>query len=283
MLRPGTVSASVSGHFGELLQGRLGEMGPVALITLPCPDLSMKGWMRPASSLRLHGPDRLMTPAAARRFLSKLGVQPRGEFRLRAGMPAGGGAGASTAALVAIARLAAPDQTSDAVARACLEIEGASDPLMYDTPETLLWASREARIVDVMPPLPRFEVLGGFFGPPRNTCAEDINFADISDLIVPWRVAAEAGNLATLAGLSSQAADRTLRCRGPADDPTTDLARELGALGYVIAHTGSARGLVFAPGTVPERGPAALREAGLRRMVRFRAGGQDVAPPWHWR
>jgi len=35
-----TRSVRISGHFGELLQGRLGPQGPVALITLPCPVLA---------------------------------------------------------------------------------------------------------------------------------------------------------------------------------------------------------------------------------------------------
>ena len=31
----------VAGHFGELLQGRIGRDGPVALVTLPCPVLGV--------------------------------------------------------------------------------------------------------------------------------------------------------------------------------------------------------------------------------------------------
>ncbi|WP_363322866.1 asparaginase domain-containing protein, partial [uncultured Alcanivorax sp.] len=30
--------ATVTGHFGEWVQGRFGPEGPVVLITLPCPD-----------------------------------------------------------------------------------------------------------------------------------------------------------------------------------------------------------------------------------------------------
>ena len=35
------VSVRVPGHFGELLQGRIGSDGPVALVTLPCPALGV--------------------------------------------------------------------------------------------------------------------------------------------------------------------------------------------------------------------------------------------------
>jgi hypothetical protein len=62
--------------------------------------------------------------------------------------------------------------------------------------------------------------------------------------------------------------------RGPAGDPTPGLARDLGALGWLRAHTGAARGLIFAPGTVPRGAHDALRAAGLRALVRFRGGGR---------
>ena len=52
------------------------------------------------------------------------------------------------------------------------------------------------------------------------------------------------------------------------------LATEGGALalGWLRAHTGSARGLVFAPGGVPPSGAAALAEAGFSQVLRFDGG-----------
>ncbi|ALG91464.1 MULTISPECIES: hypothetical protein [Actibacterium] len=273
MRSTGALTTAVCGHFGELLQGRLGPAGPVVVITLPCPALRLRGWYSPGGDLRVHSPERLVWRAQARRFLALVGGRPRGRFALRPEMPAGGGAGASTAALVALARLAAPDCPPLELARACVTAEGASDPLMFPAPERILWASREAEIAGHMPILPRCEVLGGFHGPPRRTWPADSNFADISDLVPRWQAAAGAGDLTALARLSSRAARRTLARRGPADDPTEALARDLGALGIVIAHTGSARGLIFAPGSVPATGAAQLRAAGLRQIVRFTAGG----------
>lgn len=273
MHRRGRLITSVPGHFGELLQGRLGPQGPVVLITLPCPALRLHGGYRPHTALRLHSPQRLVSRAMARRFLTRLGGHTRGRFTLRADMPVGGGAGASTAALVALAQLAAPHSTPLEIARACVASEGATDPLMLPAPAQILWASRQARIIAHMPALPRFEVLGGFFGPPCRTHADDTDFADISDLLPLWNSAAQAGDLPTIARLSSQAADRSLSRRGPLDDPTAALAQALGALGYVIAHTGAARGLIFAPNSVPAAGPATLRAAGLRHVLHFNAGG----------
>lgn len=45
--------ARVAGHFGELVQGRLGPDGPVALITLPCPALTVQATWRPGPGFGL--------------------------------------------------------------------------------------------------------------------------------------------------------------------------------------------------------------------------------------
>ena len=47
---------------------------------------------------------------------------------------------------------------------------------------------------------------------------------------------------------------------------------QLGALGLVAAHTGSARGLIFAPGKVPVQARAALAEAGFTGVLQFDGG-----------
>lgn len=258
----------IPGHFGELLQGRLGPDGPVVLVTLPCPVLAVE-----AQPALLSDPHGLLPTGRARALLSALGLPDPGPYALQASMPRGGGAGASTAALVALARLAGSHHPPDDLARACVAVEGASDPLMFPAPERLLWASRRGEILAELPALPAFEIVGGFFGPNQRTDPLDEGFADISDLIEPWEKAARASDLPALARLASQSADRNLARRGPQIDPTAELARDLGALGHVIAHTGSARGLLFAPKAIPPHAPARLQAAGFRRIVTFTAGG----------
>ncbi len=265
----------VAGHFGELMQGRIGPSGPVALISLPCPALTVSGRVLPGPGLAIHGAgQRLVTPARARRLLDRLGVGLSGRVILDAAMPAGGGAGASTAALVALARLAGAAAPPLALARACIAAEGASDPLMFDAPERMLWASRRGLVLELLPALPRFDILGGFFGPHRRTEARDMDFPDIADLIAPWRDAAAAGDAPALARLATTSARRTLALRGPAADPTEGLAEELGAVGFAIAHTGSARALLFHRGGIPGGAAARLRRAGFRGIVTFTVGGQ---------
>ncbi|MGB7270782.1 MAG: propanediol utilization protein [Albidovulum sp.] len=261
-------TVTVAGHFGELLQGRVGPTGVVALVTLPCRALTVSA--RIATSAVPHGP---LSPARARILREELGLGDPGPVQLSATMPRGGGAGASTAALVAYARLAGSHHPAADLARACVAVEGASDPLMFANPDRLLWASRRAEVLQDLPKLPPFDVLGGFFGPNRRTNPADTGFADISDLIGPWVQAATCQDLPALAALASQSATRNLALRGPLPDPTAQLARATNALGYAIAHTGSARGLLFAPGTIPPDAAAHLARQGFRRIISFRAGG----------
>lgn len=147
------------------MQGRLGPQGPVVLLTLPCPAVQMVGQWR-AGAFGLHQPGRaVLTQTQVAALLRALDLPVCGQFTLRAQMPPGGGAGSSTAALVAIARLAGhPVAAARALALACIAVEGASDPLMFADPARILWASRQGRILRSLPPLPRIEVLGGFLG-----------------------------------------------------------------------------------------------------------------------
>ncbi|ETX26409.1 hypothetical protein RISW2_06080, partial [Roseivivax isoporae LMG 25204] len=105
----------------------------------------------------------------------------------------------------------------------------------------------------------------------ERTRPEDLDFPDIADLVARWRDA--GADLAERAAIATESLRRTTRLRGPADDPTEALGITLGALGVARAHTGSARALVFAPGTAPARAAAALGAAGFSCVVTFRTGG----------
>ena len=257
------------GHFGEWLQGRLGGAGPVVLVSLAAPQLGLDARHRPGRGLALHGAG--LSPERAWRFLSGLGLCLRGQVVLRPVVSAGLGTGVSTAALVALARLAGWRGLPEVLARACVLAEGASDPLMFAEPERLLWASRQGVALGRLPALPRHEILGGFVGAPTRTEAADTAFPDITDLVASWQVQTD---LAGFAWLASQSAARCSALRGPSCETAPELAARLGALGWVRAHTGAARGLIFAPGTVPEGAELALRRAGWRGVRRFRGGGE---------
>jgi hypothetical protein len=206
------------------------------------------------------GAGRLSLPVL-RRFLADLGLPPRGRFLLWPRFPPGSGTGMSTAALLAVAKLAGYRGPPEPLARICVATEGASDPLMFPAPDRLLWASREGRVLGRMPAPPAAQLLAGFWGPSERTQPSDGNYDDISDLAAAW---AAGPDLAGCAALASESARRCQARRGRDGDPTAALARDLGALGWARSHSGPARALIFAPGRVPADGVAALRGAGLR-------------------
>lgn len=246
----------------------------LALVTLACPDLEVALTSRPASLADRTRARRLLSAPLRARFAFRLGGRPRRALlpSIIASPPPGGGAGSSTAALVALARLWGKNAMPARLARACARAEGASDPLMFSHPDRLLFAPRLGRVIERLHPPPRCTILGGFLGPGRPTDPRDLNFADISDLLPRWRQATRHGDLRHVAALARCSAERTLALRGPCGDPTASLAARTGALGWTIAHTGSARGLIFAPGTVPPDARAALRDAGFTDLVQFETG-----------
>lgn len=259
-------------HFGEWLQGRMGPDGPVVLVTLPCRALVLSGWLGGAGIGVQDRGQRLVSAARLRRLRAAAGLRaPERWVVLRAPVAPGLGAGLSTAALVAMARLSGWQGNPFDLARACVAVEGASDPLMFAQADRLLWASRQGRVLGVRrQPMPAFTIVGGFWGPPQVTDARDDRFPDIADLAARWQ---RSNRLADLAEIATDSALRTQALRGPQHDPTADLARDLGALGWQRAHTGAARGLIFAPGTVPPHAAAMLRETGMRGVLRFGGGG----------
>ncbi|ETX28282.1 hypothetical protein RISW2_09185, partial [Roseivivax isoporae LMG 25204] len=156
------MSVRVAGHFGEWLQGRLGPAGPLALVTLACPALAVRAtWSERAGPFAIDQDPCVIDAGRARAFLAALGLPAAGRVTLRAAMPPGGGAGASTATLVALARAAGFDGPTAALAAACLAAEGATDPLMQPQPDAHLWAPRAARCLGALPPPPAADIVGG--------------------------------------------------------------------------------------------------------------------------
>lgn len=263
-------------HFGEWLQGRMGPQGPVALVTLRPDGLHLTARLRRSVRLSITTAGALsafpVSTLRLRRFLQDLSLPVTGAFDIGLACPPGLGTGASTATLIAIARLAGFRGAPGALARACLRAEGASDPLMYPAPDRVLWASRQGKILRRLPAVPRAHLLTGFYGPARPTDPADQAYDDISDLVDAW---GNADDLSGFAALASESARRCLALRGPVDDPTDALARALGALGWATSHSGAARALIFAPGTLPAYGAEALREAGYYGVALRKTGGQN--------
>lgn len=263
----------VHGHMGELLQGRLGPSGPVVLVTLPCPGL----WLEVS---REDGPfavepdlAQIVDSARLRALLRVLDAPVTGRFSAQIAMPVGAGAGASTAALLAVARLVAPDLGTLQTETLCHQLEGASDPLLRPNAERLLWASRQAKAVAQLENPPPLVAVGGFHGAARRTDPKDLNFPDISDLIAAWPMACSSP--LAFADLVTQSAKRTLDRRGGDARALRTLAERLGAIGFAIAHTGSACAFLYPPEHRAEPTLAALADLGWRHLQTQRLGGAD--------
>lgn len=272
--------ARVTGHFGELLQGRLGAGGPVALISLPCPLIAAEARFQPAAQAPLMvsgsggGP---IARAAARALLARLRLAGTGgRLRVWTNAPIGGGAGSST--LSALSTLRAVSEAYGAplldatAAGLCLEVEGAVDPLAIGDCGNVLWASREARALARLEPGPRLQVVGGFDGPGAPTCALGAEFADISDLVGPMRAARASGDAAAVAAIATESAKRNQRLLAkPRFDAMARAAPETGAAGLVAAHTGSALGFLLLPSADPGPALRCCRALGLASVLRFTA------------
>lgn len=259
----------VAGHFGEWLQGRVGPDQTIALVTLACPLAGVTATTKPAGRFALDQDAQVLNAQHAQHFLAALGLDPQVAAQLCVDLPPGAGAGMSTAALVALARSLGAEEAK--IALACLAVEGATDPLMLPAPDAVLWAPRRAAILRDIPRPPEAEIVGGLWGDPVQTNPADLAFPAVDDLVADW---ISAPDLAAAAAIASASAVRTTALRGPAGDPTAELAKELGALGFARAHTGSARALIFSPGAVPKAAEDALRAAGYSHAMRFRTGGR---------
>lgn len=271
---PWPAAAEVAGHFGELVQGRLGPGGTVALITLPCPVLVTRvGYAPAAGALEADEPVSVKARAAARLALAEIGAAGWGG-RLTIDRPAapGLGLGSSTAetlgAVRAVARAFGRTLAPEREAALCLAAEGAVDPLMWEAP--VLFASREGRVIERLPSLPAMRVVGGVAGPPAATDPADGNFPDVADLFEAAVAALHTGDLAALARAAEAAAEAAqARNPSPVWEPLRALARRHGALGVVASHTGPAIGLILAPESAAEPGPE-LAALGLEGIVDYR-------------
>ena len=118
--------------------------------------------------------------------------------------------------------------------------------------------------------MPRITCIGGLFGAPQRTDPLDLNFPVISDLITEWESPDKTP--ATIGEICSASSDRTLKLKGYTDDPIKKISRDLGALGYSIAHTGSVRNLIFPYNSVPEKAKDYLEKKGLTHVQQFSLG-----------
>lgn len=273
---PQPATAEIAGHLGELVQGRLGPAGPVALVTLPCPALVTRLGYAPArGALTAAEPVSAKACAAARLALAELGAEDWGGA-LSIARPAapGLGLGSSTAetlgAVRAVAGAFGLGLTPEREAALCLAAEGAVDPLMCAEP--VIFASREGRVVEPLPALPAMRVVGGPAGPPSPTDPDDDAFADLAGVFGAATRALHAGDLAALAAAATRSAEANQARRpNPLWAPVRALGARHGALGVAVSHSGPSIALILAPDSPADPAPA-LAALGLDPVLDYRLG-----------
>lgn len=268
------------------MQGRLGADGPVALVTLPWPELISRAWFNPAMGAPLlvrvqaqgaHKPD--VAKRAARAALAALGrARVGGRLILSNPAPVGGGAGSSSMdALIAIRAVAtafgANFEPAQEAALA-LQAEGAVDPLMYEAP--VLFASRQARLLRQLPPAPKLLAVGGFDGPGRATIAAPPSDLDITELAGRLARAFATGDLSEIGAVATASAEADqAKHPKPHWAGIRTLAAETNALGVAVSHSGPAQALLFPPDAAENahRAAAGLTEIGVAKAHVFRPYG----------
>ena len=204
------------------------------------------------------------------KICSSLNHPSEGRFKVSLDMLEGCGLGSSTATIVAFLLSINPNLSPEFLAQTCIAHEGASDPLMFSEPEKLLWAPREGKIISILPKLPKITCIGGLYGAPQRTDPTDVNFPIITDLITKWKFPGKTA--ADLGEICSESSARTLKLKGHTNDPTRAVSKDLGALGFSIAHTGNVRNLIFPYNSVPERVKEYLEKVGFTHVQEFSLG-----------
>ena len=270
---------------GEIVQGlfyssdgRL-EHG---LVTLPCPLFGTRARFRPLRSgpLTVEPGDRTRARAAARHALEALGRTGwGGSLRLESDVPLRWGCGSSTTDVLASIRAVA--DAFDArlepewVARLSVASETASDSLMYGPERAVLFAQRRGSVLtDLGGPLPPVRVLG--FNTEEGHGVETLSLPPIPYSV--WEVeafqpilgllrrAVEEQDPALLGRVATASTVITQRHRPKRHMPQLlRLAREAGALGVQVAHSGTVAGFLFAPGAAADE-PVEQARAGLQRL-----------------
>jgi uncharacterized protein involved in propanediol utilization len=280
-----TGDAEVQSHHGEIVQGVFysseGQLEH-ALVTLPCPLFHARARFRPLRSgpLTVEPADRVRARTAARLTLDALGRAGwGGSLRLEGNVPLRWGCGSSTADVLAAVRAVAAafgaELPPEWIARLTVAAETASDSLMFPPERTVLFAQRRGSLLlDLGGPLPPVRVLGfnteegrgveTLAVPPMPYSAWEAEaFRVVLGLL---RRAVERQDAALLGRVATASTVITQRHRPKRHMPQIRrLARETGALGVQVAHSGTVAGLLFDPGPGTAERIARAR-AGLARL-----------------
>ncbi len=265
-------AAIVHGHHGEILQGIFaGDDGAVhrGLVTLPCPRFHSRATFVVDSSLarardgqpriRVRPATKTKALRAAELTLAYLGCEVGGALAVESNAMEGWGLGSSTsdvtASILAVGRALGIEVAPPDVARLAVSAECAADSVMFDGP-AVLFAQREGRVLERFArPLPPLAVIGLNPAPhaggvdtlafppaayPRGMAVLFDELRAKLRLAIAAQDAARVGEVATASAIVNQA-------YLPVADFATlvAIARDSGAVGVQVAHSGCVAGLLF--------------------------------------
>jgi len=286
----------IHAHHGEIVQGLFYSCDGAlehGLVTLPCTLFRARARFRPlrAGPLTVEPGDRPRARTAARLTLDALGRAGwGGSLRIESDVPLRWGCGSSTTDVLATIRAVADAFGATLepawIARISVASETASDSLMFAPDRAVLFAQRRGSVLeDLGGPLPPVRVLG--FNTETDRGVETLSLPPIQ--YSAWEVEAFGPMLGLLRRAVARQDPELLGRVATASTVITQrhrpkrhmdrllrLAREAGALGVQVAHSGTVAGFLFEPG----RGAAGRIErarAGLGRLGTHRSW--EFSPP----
>ncbi|MFG3619422.1 hypothetical protein [Nocardia sp. NPDC047654] len=286
---------SAFGSCGELLQGITAEHDRDFLVTLPI--------ARGAVAVFEPDPHRHTVTVApahktksgilARALLARSTVLHGGVLTLLGDLPEGKGLASSTADLVATARAVA-DAEDREIGAGEIETElrriEPSDGVMY--PGAVAFYHREVRLLAMLGALPPLTIVTGDEGGHVDTVAFNRRKPaftaaakrEYSALLAELTVAVARRDVRAIGAVATRSAELStvLRSR-PHLDATISAARELGAAGVVVAHSGTTTGILLdeTDPALPAKIVAAHRVcAGFATTVTVHRTWRPTPPDW---
>lgn len=249
------------GTFGELLQGAI-EPDQAFLVTLPIARWStVRVTLLPdVAELRVEPANKFKALRVAMAVLARYGVPDGGVLTLSSELPEGKGMSSSSADLVATVRAIGdaigvrftPTQTEEFLR----DVEP-TDGLMYR--DVVAFHHRQVRLHRVLGPVPPLTIVGVDEGGQVDTvdfnasmpvigAAYRREYRALLDLL---GAALADGDVAAVCRVATRSAElNQARCRKRHLDRMTEICRDVGGLGIVVAHSGTMVGIAFS-GTDP--------------------------------
>lgn len=245
---------------GECVQGRL-EDGLHFLITAPIP-VFVRGEFHcdpSISDLTIEPAACVKTLKAVVAYMRDEGLPERGRLRVhdttRPGLGFGTSTGDITACLRAVASAWGRQIPPETISRLAVAIEP-TDGSMYEG--SVAYAHREGRLLERLGELPAFRAVGVIAGEGFDTVGfdevrKDFRYPshEVERLRSAWRLVREAnrtGNVRLLAEASTASAEINQQLLpNPLFGELNQPARQLGAEGCFVAHSGTLASLIFDP------------------------------------